>query len=134
MRIVRWFFTLLVLAALALGVAYYFAGSADGPAITINQPSIIGQGGTLDVTVVAPGADVTALNISLEQKGRTLRVFDIASADVSALVKEGDRIRITRPIGKKTLPDLESGAATLRVNASREVLRGLRQVSSQASR
>ena len=47
MFIVRWFFTLLVPAALAFGVAYYMAGNADGPAITINQPSIIGQGGTL---------------------------------------------------------------------------------------
>jgi murein DD-endopeptidase MepM/ murein hydrolase activator NlpD len=134
MFIVRWFFTLVVLAALALGVAYYFAGSAAGPAITINQPSIIGQAGTLDVTVDAPGADVTALTIALEQKGRTLPLFDLSSADAKALVKEGDRLRITRPIGKKTLPDLEGGAATLRVSATRPVLRGLRQVSSQASK
>jgi hypothetical protein len=37
MRIVRWFFVLLVLAGLAFGAAYYFAGRADGPAITINE-------------------------------------------------------------------------------------------------
>ena len=50
------------------------------------------------------------------------------------LVTDGDRVRITRPIGKKTLPDLESGPATLRVSASRPVFRKLRQVSSEASR
>ena len=134
MRIVRWFFGLLVLAALALGAAYYYAGTLDGPAITINQPSVIGQGGTLDVSVDAPGAELTALNIQLEQKGKVLRVLDLASAPDGALVTEGDRVRITRPVGKKTLPELESGPATLTVSASRPVFRGLRQVSSESSR
>jgi murein DD-endopeptidase MepM/ murein hydrolase activator NlpD len=134
MRIVRWFFVLLVLAALAFAVAYYYAGTLEGPAITINQPSVIGQGGTLDVTVDAPGAELTALNIQVEQKGRSFPVFDIASASADAVVKDGNRVRITRPIGKKTLPDLESGPATLRVSASRPVLRRMRQVSSESSK
>lgn len=134
MRIVRWFFVLLLLAGLAFGVAYYLAGNADGPAITINQPSVIGQGGTLDVSVDAPAAELTSLSIAVEQKGRTLPVLDVTSARGDGLLIEGDRIRVTRPIGKKTLPELESGQATLKVRASRPVLRGLRQVSSEASR
>jgi murein DD-endopeptidase MepM/ murein hydrolase activator NlpD len=134
MRIVRWFFGMLVLAALAFAAVYYYAGTVDGPAITINQPSVIGQGGTLDVSVESPGAELTALNIQVEQKGRTIPVLDIASASADAMVKDGDRIRITRPIGKKTLPALESGPATVRVRASRPVLRKLRQVSSEASK
>jgi hypothetical protein len=76
MRIVRWFFVLLVLAALAFGVAYYLAGSAAGPAITINQPTVIGRAGTLDVTIDAPAAELTALNVQLEQKGRVGWRFD----------------------------------------------------------
>ena len=76
MRIVRWFFGLLVLAGLAFAAAYYYAGTLDGPAITINQPSVIGQGGTLDVTVDAPGGELSALNIQIEQKGRTFPVLD----------------------------------------------------------
>jgi hypothetical protein len=56
MFIVRWFFVLLILAAFAFGAVYYMAGNADGPAIAINQPSIIGQAGTLDVTIDAPAA------------------------------------------------------------------------------
>lgn len=134
MRIVRWFFGLLVLLAVAFGAAYYVAGNADGPAITINQPSVIGQGGTLDVTVDAPGAEITALNVQLEQKGKSFPVFDMESAPVGTLVTEGDRVRVTHPIGRKTLPELESGLATLKVRASRPVLRGLRQVSSESSR
>jgi murein DD-endopeptidase MepM/ murein hydrolase activator NlpD len=42
--------------------------------------------------------------------------------------------RITRPFGKKVVPQLESGPATLTVSASRAVLFGLRRVSSEASR
>ena len=134
MRFLRWLLTLIVLAGLALGAAYYYAGTLDGPSITINQPSVIGQAGTLDVSVDAPGAELTGLNIQLAQKGRTFPVLDKASAPPDALVTEGDRIRITRPIGKTTLPELESGPATLTVSASRPVMRGLRQVSSSASR
>ena len=134
MRIVRWFFGLLILAALALGAAYYYAGTLDGPAITINQPSVIGQGGTLDVSVEAPAAELTTLTIQLEQKGKVFPLLDMTSAESGAIVAEGDRVRITRPIGKKTLPDLESGAARITVSASRPVFRSLRQVSSQASR
>ena len=134
MRIVRWFFVLLVLAGLAFGVAYYLAGTADGPAITINQPAVIGQAGTLDVTIDAPAAELTSLNVALEQKGRVFPVLNAVSARSDGFIVEGDRIRVTRPIGKKTLPELESGPATLRVRASRPVLRGLRQVSSEVSR
>jgi murein DD-endopeptidase MepM/ murein hydrolase activator NlpD len=134
MFLVRWFFGLLVLAAIALGIAYYFAGTLDGPAIAINQPSVIGQEGTLDVSVDAPGAELSALTVQLEQKQQTFSVLDLSSAPANAIVREGDRLRIQRPIGKKVLPDLQSGTATLRVRASRPVLRGLRHVSSESNR
>jgi murein DD-endopeptidase MepM/ murein hydrolase activator NlpD len=126
MRIVRWLFGLLVLAALGAGAVYYYAGTIDGPAITINKPTVIGQGGTLDVTLDAPGAEFMTVRIDVEQKGKTFAVLDIGAT--------GDHAQITQPIGKKMLPDLESGPATLKVSASRPVFRGLRHVSSQASR
>jgi murein DD-endopeptidase MepM/ murein hydrolase activator NlpD len=134
MRIVRWFFGLLVLAALGFGVAYYFAGKSDGPAIAINLPAVIGQGGTLDVTIDAPGGELTTLGIELQQKGRTIPLLDLASAPAGAIVTEGDRVRVTRPIGKKALPELEAGPATVKVSASRPVFRKLRHVASEASR
>jgi len=134
MRIVRWFFGLLVLAALGFGAAYYFAGNADGPAIAINMPAVIGQGGTLDVTIDAPGGELTTLAIELQQKGRTIPLLDLGSAPAGAIVTEGDRVRVTRPIGKKALPELEAGPATVKVSASRPVFRKLRHVASEASR
>jgi hypothetical protein len=134
MRIVRWFFVLVLLLAIALGVVYYYAGTLAGPAITINQPSVIGQSGTLDVTVEAPGGELSALSVQIEQKGRRLPVIDLASAPGEAIARDGDRVRITRAVGKKALPELQNGPATVRVHASRPVLRRLRQVSSEASR
>ena len=133
-RIVRWFFTLIVLGAIGLGIAYYFAGTLEGPAITINLPPVIGQANTLDVTVEAPAADVSALTIQLEQKGRTLPLLDLAAPPATGLVRSGDVLRVTRPIGKQSLPELQSGPATLRVTASRPVLRKLRYVTSEATR
>jgi murein DD-endopeptidase MepM/ murein hydrolase activator NlpD len=47
---------------------------------------------------------------------------------------QGDRLRVTRPIGKATIPELENGAATIKVSASRPVFYRLRQASSEASR
>jgi murein DD-endopeptidase MepM/ murein hydrolase activator NlpD len=133
MFIVRWFFALLVLAAIAFGIAYFVAGRADGPVITINQPSIVGQSSTLDVSVDAPRGDLTGLTIQLDQKGRTFPILDLAS-DATLVAVQGDRLRVTRPIGKATIPELENGTATIKVSASRPVFYKLRQVSSEASR
>jgi murein DD-endopeptidase MepM/ murein hydrolase activator NlpD len=134
MFIVRWFFALLVLVAIGFGVAYFVAGRADGPVITINQPSIVGQSSTLDVSVDAPRGDLTGLTIHVDQKGRTFPVLDLASAPEGSTSREGERIRVTRPIGKATIPELENGAATIKVSASRPVFYRLRQASSEASR
>jgi murein DD-endopeptidase MepM/ murein hydrolase activator NlpD len=134
MFIVRWFFGLLILAALVFGAAYYYAGTLDGPVITITQPSVIGQGGTLDVTIDAPAGELTALDIQLEQKGRAFPILNAVSAPDGSIVTQGDRVRVTRPIGKKVLPDLVNGPATVKVSATRPVFRKLRQVSSEASK
>jgi murein DD-endopeptidase MepM/ murein hydrolase activator NlpD len=131
---VRWFFTLLALLGIGTGIAYYFAGTMDGPAITINQPAVIGQTATLDVTVEAPGAELSALTVELEQQGRAFPLFDLVSSSADAVVREGDRVRISRPVGKTALPELRSGTATVRVSAARPVLRGLRRIPADASR
>jgi murein DD-endopeptidase MepM/ murein hydrolase activator NlpD len=125
MRIVRWLLGLLVLAALVLGAAYYYGGTRPGPVITIHQPSVIGQGGTLDVAVNAAGAELITVAINLEQNGKT--IFEMTESAVSP------QTRITRPFGKKVVPQLDSGPAVLKVRASQPVVFGLRQASSEAS-
>jgi murein DD-endopeptidase MepM/ murein hydrolase activator NlpD len=134
MRFVRWLFGIIVLLAIGLGIAYYIAGTLDGPVISINRPTVIGQSSTLDVSIDAPGAELSALTIELEQNERTLPILDLPSAPQDAIAREGERVRIERTIGKSVLPDLQGGNAVVRVRASRPVLRGLRHVSSEATR
>ena len=134
MRVIRWFLVLLVLLALGAGMAYYVAGTLDGPTISINQPTVLGQSSTLDVSVDTPGGELSALRVELEQQGRTFPILTLDNAPEGAIVREGDGVRILRPVGKSVIPELRSGTATLRVHASRPVLRRLRHVSSEASR
>jgi murein DD-endopeptidase MepM/ murein hydrolase activator NlpD len=132
MRIVRGFFVLLVLAALGLGVATYMAGHAAGPVITVKHPPVIGQAAPLDVTVATPGGQLDALTIQIEQKGQTILIYQYG--DQPAPTAQGtDAVRVSRTIGRQSLPQLQPGAATLVVTATRPVLRGLRHVSSRAT-
>ena len=135
MFIVRWFFGLLVLAALAFGAAYYFAGTLDGPAITINQPSVIGQGGTLDVTVDAPGAELSALDYSSWSRRAEPFPFSTSRRRRRARSsRKGDRVAHHAADRQEGAARTGSGPATVKVSASRPVFRRLRQVSSEASR
>jgi murein DD-endopeptidase MepM/ murein hydrolase activator NlpD len=135
MRIFRMFFGLVFLLAVVAALAYYFAGRASGPVIAINLPPVVGQAGTLDVTVDSPGGALDDLTVSVQQNGHSYPVLALASAPPEALSREGaDRVHIKHPIGKKILPELRSGAAKVTVSATRPVLRGLRHVSSQATR
>jgi murein DD-endopeptidase MepM/ murein hydrolase activator NlpD len=126
-----------VLVLAACGVVFWAAGRAAGPGIQINQPArLVGQEGTLDVTVEAPGGRFKTLDVNLEQGGRTFPLSSLAAPAGGATVKQEtrDRVRVTRPIGKRALPDLQAGAARITVSAARPVLLGLRTVSSFASR
>jgi murein DD-endopeptidase MepM/ murein hydrolase activator NlpD len=135
MRIVRWFFGLLFLLLLAVGVAYFFAGRADGPTIVINQPAVIGQQSQFDVTIEAPDRVISALSIELEQQGRAFPVLAAASDSDGTVRKEADnQLRIKGHVGKKSIPELRTGPAALKVTASRPVFFGLRQATSQARR
>ena len=132
MRIVRAFFVLVLLAASALGVAYYFAGRAAGPVITLKHPPVIGQAAPLEVSVAAPGG-VEALSVQIEQKGQTIPVYTYGDSPTPA-AHGGDNLRVSLSIGKKPFPQLQPGTATLVVSATRPVLRGLRHVSSRVTK
>ena len=134
MRFLRGLLVLILLVVVAFGVAYYFAGRADGPAIAINQPSVIGQAGTLDVTIDTPDAVLSELRIEISQQGKTFRVLQPGAPSEGVVKETANRLHITRPIGKKWLPELQSGPATVKVTASRPVLRGLRHAVSEATR
>lgn len=122
----------LLLLAIGAGGAWYYAGTIPGPAIEIQQPTKgVGQTGQMVVEVGAASDQLQQLNVWLEQGERKTMLFDLLDGTSSAqLTPLGDRVRVTRSIGKRDVPDLEAGKARIVVSAARPVLFGLRNVSS----
>lgn len=128
----RYLLAILLLLFACAGVVYYAAGKADGPAIVIDQPPVVGQTGTLAVTIDAPGGHLERFAINIEQNGANIPVVAWDSASAEPIAPESDgSLHITRPIGRQALPQLRSGSARILVTATRPVLWGLRHASSE---
>jgi len=135
--LLKFLFSLIVLALIVLGAGWFWAGRMDGPAIEIRQPGkFIGQSGTLEMVVQAPGGKFSRVDVGLEQGGKAYPVFTVnPDAPGGAPGKDAaDRLIVMRPIGKSAIPDLKSGPARIVVHASRPVLYGLRQAESTLTR
>jgi len=133
----RWLSGLIVVALLALGIAYVVAGRGAPPRIAIDRPErVVGQAGTLEVNAEAPGNRFTDLTITLEQNGRSYPLYALNGAAANATVTQPDptHTKITRPIGKQSVPELQSGAARIVVSATRPSFLKLRQLTSTATK
>jgi murein DD-endopeptidase MepM/ murein hydrolase activator NlpD len=126
----------LLLAGVGAAAAWFWAGRAEGPRVEIRQPErFIGQVSTLDVMVESPGGALSALDVSLEQAGRTFPIFELAQPLQATVRQEtADRLYIMRPVGKRDVPELQAGPARIRVHAARPTLFGLREARSEAVR
>ncbi len=128
---VRFLVFLLVLAVLVGGVAWFWAGRSAGPTITIRQPGkFVGQNSSLEVMAEAPEGKFTAIDVTVEQSGKSFPVFTLDQPQGDIRQESAERLYVMRPIGKRALPDLQSGPARIVIKASRPVLFGLRNVSS----
>jgi murein DD-endopeptidase MepM/ murein hydrolase activator NlpD len=122
---------LLVLAVIGGGIAWFWAGRSAGPTIAIKQPGqFVGQNSSLEMMVEAPEGKFTAIDVTVEQAGKTFPVFTLDQPGGNIRQESAERLYVMRPVGKKALPDLQSGPARIVVRASRPVLFGLRDVSS----
>ena len=132
----RWLLGLLIVIALAAAGAYVIAGRGAPPRVTIEKPErVVGQSGTLEVTAAAPNAKLTALTISLEQNGRAYPLYSLDGAQTATVARVSpDTLRISRPLGKQTIPELQSGKARIVVTATRPALLNLRTLASTASK
>jgi murein DD-endopeptidase MepM/ murein hydrolase activator NlpD len=132
----RYLLGLVLVAALGAGGAYVVAGRTGGPSIEIGKPEkFVGAATPLDVTVAAPGAKLTALTIVFEQNGKQTPLFAMDNPAGAELKQDGaDKVRVTREIGKQSVPGIQSGPARIVVSASRPVLYGVRNVESTATR
>jgi murein DD-endopeptidase MepM/ murein hydrolase activator NlpD len=132
----RWLATLVLLLAVAAGVAYYVAGRGAPPHLTIDKPErFVGQGGTLDVTADAPGARFTALTIAVEQNSRSVPLFTLLGGPAATITQvDPNRLRISRPFGKHNVPELQPGPARIVVTAMRPSFLNLRMLSSTVTK
>lgn len=142
--IVRAFLVILVVGTVGLGVGWWLAGREPGPTISLQLPeAFMGQAGSLEFSVEAPGALLQTVDAVLEQNGQATPLLtlspglsgsvtgpDAGEIDPSA----PDRLKVVRPIGKKTLPTLVSGPARLTIRAVRPVFYGLRTAESTVTR
>jgi hypothetical protein len=120
-----------VLAVLVSGVAWFWAGRSAGPTITIRQPGkFVGQNSSLELMAEAPEGKFTAIDVTVEQSGKSFPVFTLDQPQGDIRQESAERLYVMRPVGKRALPDLQSGPARIVIKASRPVLFGLRNVSS----
>src|SRR5436190_1797246 len=142
----RWLLGLIVVLLIAVGCAYYIAGRGAPPGIAIDKPErVVGQAGTLDVRAETPNGHFTAIAIALEQNGARIPLVDLqassrgeiapgAPAPVTVQQTDPNHLHITRPLGKQSIPQLQSGAARIVVTATRPSFLKLRQLTSTATK
>jgi murein DD-endopeptidase MepM/ murein hydrolase activator NlpD len=132
--LVRAFVLLFVLSAIAGGGGWFLAGREAGPAVTITAPEgFVGQAGALAFTIEAPGRRLSRLDVRLEQNGQPMTVMSLDDIGPDA-TGEGDRLELTRPIGKKAQPSLVNGAARIVITAGRPVFFGLRTAETTVTK
>jgi murein DD-endopeptidase MepM/ murein hydrolase activator NlpD len=138
--LLKFFFYLVVIAAVGAGVAWFWAGRLDGPAIEIRQPGgFVGQTSTFEMALQAPEGRFSKVDVVLEQGGKSYSVFSAGKEELgldkaSPPAAPAAKFFISRPIGKKAIPELKAGPARIVVRAARPVLWGYREVESTATR
>ena len=135
--LLKFLFSLLLIALIGGAGAWFWAGRMDGPTIEIRQPGkFIGQTSSLEMMVQAPGGTFSRLDVAVEQDGKAHPVFALNSdAAASGSRRDAaDRLLVMRPIGKRAIPGLKSGPARIVVHAARPVLYGLRTRESTTTR
>jgi len=131
----RWLTVLIVVALLAGGILYVAAGRGTPPRLAIDKPDrFVGQAASLDVTAEAPNARLSALTITLEQNGRAITLFTLGAQTATVTQIDRNHLRVSRPIGKQSVPELQSGPARVVVTATRPSLLNLRQLTSTVTK
>ena len=129
---------ILLTVVVAIGAtitAWVLAGRAEGPQITIVQPTtFIGQTAFFEATVQAPEAQLRALDAHVEQNGNIYPLFSLDAGTSASIQQESDSsLRISRAFDRSSHPDLVTGSARVVVRATRPVLYGYREATSETA-
>ena len=113
--------------------AWVTAGQAEGPQITIVRPTtFIGQTAFFEATVQTPEAQLTALDAHVEQNGNIYPLFSLDVGTSASIQQESEsHLRISRAFDRSSHPELVAGSARVVVRATRPVLFGYREATSE---
>ena len=119
---IRWLLVVVLVVLAAAGGLFFAAGRAAPPSIEITRPDrVVGQAGTLEVVVGSPGGRLESLTMALEQSGKSYPLFSMDSPQAASISQvDADHLRVSRPFGKQSVPELQSGQARIVVTASRK--------------
>lgn len=131
----RYLAAVVAILLLAACGAYLVAGRAAGPTIEIGKPqTFVGVSTPLEVAVGAAGGHLVSLRVTIEQNGKAILLYTLGGSTATMKQDGPDRLIVTREIGKKSVPELQSGQARIVVTAARPVLYGIRTARATATR
>ena len=131
----RYLLAVIVLLLLVAAGAYVVAGRQGGPSIDIGKPEkFVGMSTPLELTIGAPGGQLSSLQVVLEQNGRQLPLYTLGQSGAEMKQDGPDTLTLRRDIGRQSVPDLQTGAARIVVTASRAVLYGMRTLETTSSK
>src|SRR3972149_8140872 len=85
----RYLLAVSVLLLLVAAGAYVVAGRQGGPSIDIGKPEkFVGMSTPLELTIGAPGGQLSSLQVVLEQNGRQLPLYTLGQSG-AAMKQEG---------------------------------------------
>src|SRR3954453_19475734 len=130
----RYLLGLILIVALVAAGVFVYAGRMPGPTIQITKPvKYVGQSGTVEVAISAPGAKLSDFSITFEQNGKQTPLVSLAKPANADIKAAGDTVHIARTFTRAEIPDLKTGPARIVVTATRPVLYDLRKTTSTAS-
>jgi hypothetical protein len=131
-------FFLVVAAAIAGCVAWFWAGRAEGPTIALAKPErFIGPASTIELRVESPDGQFSRVDVTLEQNGQTFPLYALdqrVEAPATASQDPANQMFVMRGIERDVVRKLKTGPARITVHAARPVLYGLRQAESTETR
>jgi murein DD-endopeptidase MepM/ murein hydrolase activator NlpD len=133
----KWLAALVILLLVAVASILYISRRETPPAVTIGKPDrIVGQTGTLEVTVEGPVAKLKDFSMAVEQNGQVIPItIPTGLATVNQVVEADPKmLRTSLPFGKQAVPQLKAGPARIVVSATRKSFLNLRTLTTTATK
>jgi len=131
----KWLAALVVLLLVAVASILYISRRETAPAVTVEKPDrVVGQAGTLEVTVEGPASKLKDFSIAVEQNGQVIPIAANGSTVNQVVQTAPNTLRTSLPFGKQAVPQLKAGPARIVVSATRKSFLNLRTLTTTATK